>query len=265
METKKVMRKIIRIDESKCDGCGICAQACHEGAIAIENGKAKLVSESYCDGLGDCIGECPCGAITFETRAADDYDEAAVKKRLSAMKQAAAPAITGNLPCGCPGSMARELGGKSRENGEKTGAAASQPRDSVNTTTEAREKSTLCNWPVQMKLVPMEASYLKNAALLVAADCTAFAFPAFHSELLPGRVCLIGCPKLDDVSFYREKLAQMIKLNGIKSIDVAYMEVPCCNGLLAAVRGAVSDAGVPVPVRRVRIGLEGDVLECEWL
>lgn len=259
MDTRKVMRKIIKIDESKCDGCGICANACHEGAITIENGKAKLVSESYCDGLGDCIGECPCGAISFETREADDYDEAAVKGRIAAMKQAGGTKAADDLPCGCPGSMARELKGKSH------GAAAASPQNSVNATIKTKEKSALRNWPVQMKLVPMQAPYLKNASLLVAADCAAFAFPSFHSELLPGRVCLIGCPKLDDVASYREKLAQMIKLNGIRSIDVAYMEVPCCNGLLAAVCGAVGDAGVPVPVRRVRLGLEGDVLECEWL
>jgi len=257
MQAKTIMRKIIKIDESRCDGCGLCAGACHEGAIVMEGGKAKLVSESYCDGLGDCIGECPRGAISFETREAAEYDEDAVRERMSAIKQPEATAKTPNLPCGCPGSMARELGGQVGN--------TSPARDSANMPTSGGVASSLRNWPVQMTLIPVTAPYLKNAALLVAADCTAFAFPAFHSELLPGRVCLIGCPKLDEVSFYREKLAGIIRENGIRSIDVAYMEVPCCNGLLAAVREAVREAGVPTPVRKVRISLEGEVLECEWL
>lgn len=271
MQAAKVMRKIIKIDESKCDGCGICANACHEGAIAIVDGKAKLVSESYCDGLGDCIGECPRDAITFETREADDYDEVAVKERLSAMGRGHKHAETPDLPCGCPGSMAREIKTKAR-----TGCPGSAARDlkavpeipsanSVNTTSSTKQESMLRNWPVQLKLVPMQAPYLKNAALLIAADCTAFAFPAFHNELLPGKICLIGCPKLDDVVSYKDKLVQIIKQNGVRSIDVAYMEVPCCNGLLNAVKEAVKEAGVPVPVRRIRISLEGEVIECEWL
>lgn len=249
-----VSRKIIKINELECDGCGICANACHEGAIAIVDGKAKLMSERYCDGLGDCIGECPRGAITIESRLAEDYDEAAVKERISGAVRHEGEAA-GTLPCGCPGSAVRTLGAAS----EVPGA------NSVNITTEGQQKSMLRNWPVQLKLVPVQAAYLKNAALLIAADCSAFSFPAFHSELLPGKVCLVGCPKLDNVTAYREKLAQIIALNGIRSIDVAYMEVPCCNGLLGVVRDAVADVGLPVPVRRIRLSLDGGITEREWL
>lgn len=245
------MRKIIKIDESKCDGCGICASACHEGAIGIVDGKAKLLSESYCDGLGDCIGECPKGAITFETREAEEYDEAAVKARMAFQEARAGE----TLPCGCPGSMAREIG---------AGGSDGSYSDSANSSVAHPLKSMLRNWPVQLKLVPMEAPYLRNADLLIAADCTAFAHGAFHGALMRGKVCLIGCPKLDDVSFYRQKIAGIVAENKVRSIDVAYMEVPCCNGLLAAVRGAVEDAGVRVPVRRVRISLDGEILESEW-
>ncbi|MDD4160405.1 MAG: 4Fe-4S binding protein [Synergistaceae bacterium] len=238
------MRKIIRIDEEKCDGCGLCAEACHEGAIVVENGKAKLVSESYCDGLGDCIGECPRGAISFEMREAAAYDEAAVKERMAAGKK---DPCNGTLPCGCPGTMAKEL--KSNK--------PSQKEEKVSLTQE----SELCNWPVQLSLVPVQAPYLKDAGLLLAADCTAFACPNFHRDLLPGKVCLVGCPKLDEVEPYIEKLAEIIKLNGIKEIDVAYMEVPCCGGLVKLADAAVKRAAASVTLKLIKLSLAGKFLE----
>ena len=240
------MRKIIKIDESKCDGCGLCAEACHEGAIVIENGKAKLISDSYCDGLGDCIGECPRGAISFEMREADEYDEAAVKARMAAKKSP----CSGTLPCGCPGSMAREL-------------KPNKPEKPVHEEgkTPCGQESELRNWPVQLALVPVQAPYLEGAKLLIAADCTAFSFPNFHRDLLPGKVCLVGCPKLDETEPYIEKLAQIIKLNGISEIDVAYMEVPCCGGLVKLVDAAVKRSGMPVTLKLIKLSLAGKFLE----
>ena len=238
------MRKIIKIDEEKCDGCGLCADACHEGAIIIENGKAKLISDSYCDGLGDCIGECPQGAISFEMREAAAYDEAAVKARMAARKK---EPCSGTLPCGCPGSMAKELkSDKPVQKEEKT---------------SCRQESELRNWPVQLSLVPVQAPYLEGAKLLLAADCTAFACPNFHKDLLPGKVCLVGCPKLDEVEPYIEKLAQIIKLNDIEEIDVAYMEVPCCGGLVKLVDTAVKKSGEAVTLKLIKLSMTGKFLE----
>ncbi|MDL2297853.1 4Fe-4S binding protein [Synergistaceae bacterium OttesenSCG-928-D05] len=273
------MRKIITIDEDKCDGCGLCAQACHEGAIIMENGKAKLVSDSYCDGLGDCIGECPRGAISFEMREAAPYDEAAVKARMAAKK--AAEGHDGPLPCGCPGSMAKELkktapaahaekaagahdgplpcgcsgsmvqelkGAAPAAHAEKTGCCSAQ-------------ESELINWPVQLRLVPTEAPYLKDAHLLIAADCTAFAYPGFHPDLLPGKICLVGCPKLDETEPYIQKLSEIITKNGIRKVDVAYMEVPCCGGLVRLVEDAVTRSGASVTLKLIKLSLNGKKLE----
>jgi ferredoxin len=238
------MRKIIKIDEEKCDGCGICADACHEGAIVIENGKAKLVSESYCDGLGDCIGECPRGAISFEMRKAAAYDEAAVKAKMAAGKK---EPCSDTLPCGCPGTAAKEL------------KHATPLKKEENTS--SRQESELLNWPVQLSLVPVQAPYLQGAKLLIAADCTAFSCPNFHKDLLPGKVCLVGCPKLDEVEPYIEKLAQIIKLNGIEEIDVAYMEVPCCGGLVKLVDTAVKKSGEAVTLKLIKLSMTGKFLE----
>lgn len=239
----KAVRKIIKINEDKCDGCGICANACHEGAIAMVDGKAKLISDSYCDGLGDCIGECPRGAITFEERPADAYDEVTVKARMAAKKADAAEP----LACGCPGSMARSL-----------------PKAPAHRVSSEAAVSELANWPVQLKLVPVSAPYLKNASLLMAADCTAFAYPDFHSELLHGKVCLIGCPKLDDVEFYKEKLIQIIRENGIRSIEVVYMEVPCCGGLVRLVKEAIAGSKALVPLKLIKISVDGQVIDSRW-
>ena len=217
-------RKIIRIDQEKCDGCGQCVTGCAEGAIQLVNGKAALISETYCDGLGACIGECPVGALTIEEREAPEYSQAEVDKHL---------ANIGRLPQSvCPAS-----------------AAIAQP-----------PVAALGNWPVQLSLVPVTAPYLDRASLLIAADCTAFAFPDFHRRFLKGKVALIGCPKLDDAAFYREKLANIIQMNQVEFIHVVYMEVPCCGELVRLVQGAVADSGCKVPVKLTKIGIAGEVL-----
>lgn len=244
-------RKIIRIDEEKCNGCGQCVTGCAEGAIQLIEGKARLISETYCDGLGACIGECPVGALTLEEREASDYDQSAVDAHLSASgRKPHAPAHTAPGFSGCPGSMARSLHQPSPPAG-CPGSAPSAPL----------AQSALGNWPVQLSLVPVNAPYLERASLLLAADCTAFAYPDFHRRFLKGKVALIGCPKLDDAGFYREKLANIIKTNAIDFIHVVYMEVPCCGGLVRLVQGAVADSGQKVPVKLTKISLGGEILD----
>lgn len=249
-------RNIIRIDEEKCNGCGQCVTGCAEGAIRLVNGKARLVSETYCDGLGACIGECPVGALTLEEREAPEYDQAAVDKHLAASGKTphAAPAYAAPAaPAfqGCPGSMARALHQAPASPGCCPGSAPAAPP----------AQSALGNWPVQLSLVPVNAPYLERASLLLAADCTAFACPDFHRRFLKGKVALIGCPKLDDAGFYREKLASIIKANEIEFIHVVYMEVPCCGGLVRLVQGAVADSGRKVPVKLTKIGINGETLD----
>jgi len=240
--TTKLERKIIKIDEDKCDGCGICADACHEGAIRIIDGKAKLVSESYCDGLGDCLGPCPRDAISIEIREADAYDEEAVQANLSASLKEPCP------PSGCPGSMARKL---SPEN--EPGAV--QPNGSEVT-------SRLTTWPVQIRLLPVNAPYFSNADILLAADCTALACPDFHERFLAGgKVAMMGCPKLDDSDYYLEKLTEIFRSNDIRSIHVVYMEVPCCGGLVRLVHQALSESGRQIPFTLTKLGINGQVID----
>ena len=224
-----MIRKIIEIDEERCNGCGACASACHEGAIGMVNGKAKLLREDYCDGLGDCLPACPTGAITFVEREAPAYDEAAVQ---------AAKARKGG---GCPGSRVRTM-----ERDEAPAPAGEQP-------------SRLRQWPVEIQLVPVAAPYFDGCDLLVAADCTAFAYGAFHEKLLKGRILLVGCPKLDHVN-YAVKLAEIFRRNDIRSITVARMEVPCCGGLEFAVRTALEESGKDIPAEVVTISTEGEIL-----
>lgn len=233
-------RKIVSIDEDLCNGCGLCVSACHEGALVMVNGKAKLVSDIYCDGLGDCLPGCPTGAIKIEERVAEPFDEEAVKAKVSAK----AP-----LPCGCPGSMARSISRSS----EATTKASPVPMQSEAT-------SALSNWPVQIKLVPVAAPYLNNSKLLVAADCTAFAYPEIHSRFMKGRVTLIGCPKLDEGD-YAEKLAAILSQNEISSVTVLRMEVPCCAGITNAVKRALVNSGKMIPWNVVTISTEGEILE----
>lgn len=230
-----MIRKIIKIDEEKCNGCGACASACHEGAIDMINGKAKLTRENYCDGLGDCLPACPTGAITFEEREAPAYDEAAVL---------ASKANKEPLPCGCPGSRSKAI---ERENCDCTSNSTSV-------------KSQLSQWPVQIKLAPVNAPYFHNANLLIAADCTAYAYGNFHNEFMRSHVTLIGCPKLDSVD-YTEKLTAIIANNNIKSVTVVRMEVPCCGGIEYAVKNALMSSGKFIPWREVTISTDGRILE----
>ena len=233
-----MIRKIIKIDEEKCNGCGACASACHEGAIEMVNGKAKLTREDYCDGLGDCLPACPTGAITFEEREAPAYDEAAVQK-------AKAEKAPGKLPCGCPGTNSKRI------------VRTAEARPSV---PAAPVTSRLSQWPVQIKLVPVNAPYFDGADLLIAADCTAYAYGNFHEEFIRNRVTLIGCPKLDMVD-YTEKLTQIIARNEIKSVTVVRMEVPCCGGIENAVKQALMAAGKWIPWQVVTISTDGRKLD----
>lgn len=243
----KTIRNIILIDEEKCNGCGQCVTACAEGAIALVEGKAKLISEVYCDGLGACIGECPTGALTIEPREAEDFDEAAVEQHLTRQGKAPlhtqAPQPAACPTGGCPSAMARSL---------RQSAAVSSDEDS-------ETPSRLANWPVQLMLVPPVAPYLQGARLVIAADCTAFAYPGFHQRFLGDRVLLIGCPKLDDAAYYRDKLVQLLAPNNIQDIEVVHMEVPCCSGLVRLVRDAIAETGLSIPLTLTRIGIQGEL------
>jgi NAD-dependent dihydropyrimidine dehydrogenase PreA subunit len=238
----RITRKIIRIDEEKCDGCGLCADACHEGAIRIIKGKAKLVKESYCDGLGDCIGPCPRGAISIEERSADEYDEEAVQRHLENLDSDSVSV----KPVACPGTEVRDLN------------SPPKPQEAA---PDGEVISSLTNWPVQIKLVPPGAPFLENSDLLIAADCVPFAYPDFHNRFIKGRIALVGCPKLDDAGYYAEKLADMFRRKGIRSITVAYMEVPCCGGLVQIVRKALMQSTEQIPVSYVKIGIKGEILD----
>lgn len=231
-----MIRKIIKIDEEKCNGCGACAQACHEDAIAMVNGKAKLIRDDYCDGLGDCLPTCPTNAISFEEREAAEYDEVAVKANQAAKLKP--------LPCGCPGTNAKSIDRNAEKSVEEKVVSESQ----------------LMQWPVQIKLVPVNAPYFKGAKLLVAADCSAFAYGNFHEKFIRNHVTIIGCPKLDMVD-YSEKLTEIIKNNDIKEVTVVRMEVPCCGGIENAVKTALQNSGKFIPWQVVTISTDGKIME----
>ena len=230
-----MIRKIISIDEEKCDGCGLCVPSCAEGALQIVNGKAKLVKDSFCDGLGNCLGDCPRGAITIEEREADPFDEEAVKEHLQKPQ----------APVGCPGMAAMSFG-EPREKDTESGRTV---------------PSMLGQWPVQLHLVSPAAPYWKNADVLIAASCVPVAFGDFQNRLLKNRRIVIACPKLDRTEGYVEKLTEIFRHNDIASVTVAHMEVPCCTGLVAMVERALADSGKVLPYRRVKIGIQGKVLE----
>lgn len=233
------MRNIVKIDESKCDGCGLCIGACAEGAIAIIDGKARLVSEIYCDGLGACLGHCPQDAITVEQREAADFDEEATKSHL-ANQAAAQPSDCAGGGFTCPGSMARSFTAKGPAKGDSP--------------------SALGQWPVQLHLVSPSAPYFKNADLLLAADCVPFAMGDFHERLLQGRAIAIGCPKLDDADSYIDKLADIIRQGRPKSLTVVHMEVPCCSGLVRIAREAISRSGSELTFEDITIDLRGSII-----
>ena len=248
-------RKIIKIDENKCTGCGLCAHACHEGAIGMVNGKAKLLREDYCDGLGDCLPACPANAITFEEREAPAYDKAAVEKIKQLKQQIATMNTQGEtLPCGCPGSQSRAI--------VHTDVSDNVGTTSVESTHISPEEmpSRLSQWPVQIKLAPVNAPYFNGAKLLVAADCTAYAYANFHEKFIKNHITLIGCPKLDSID-YSEKLTEIIKNNDIKSVTVVRMEVPCCGGIENAVKKALQASGKFIPWQVVTISTEGEILD----
>lgn len=240
-----MIRKIIKIDEEKCNGCGLCANACHEGAIGMVDGKAKLLRDDFCDGLGDCLPSCPTGAITFEEREAAAYDEAAVLENMQKKKIAAAVA---GLSGGCPGSRAAML---KREEAKVASPAQAAP---------VNQQSELRQWPVQIKLAPVNASFFDGAKLLIAADCTAFAYAGFHERFIKDHITLVGCPKLDSVD-YSEKLTEIIRNNDIKSVQVVRMEVPCCGGIESAVKKALMDSGKFIPWQVTTISTDGRIVD----
>lgn len=237
-----MLRKIIKIDENRCNGCGACAAACHEGAIEIMDGKAVLTREDYCDGLGDCLPECPTGAISFEEREAPAYDEAAVL----AAKQKRTKEQDIKMPhAGCPGTQVRQMVHS------KTESSISHTPTGV---------SQLGQWPCQIKLVPVNAPYFNEAKLLIAADCTAYAYANIHEDFMKGKVTLIGCPKLDSVE-YSEKLAEIIRNNDIKSVTILRMEVPCCGGIEMAAKKALQESGKFIPWQTITISIDGKILD----
>ncbi len=241
------LRKIVEIDEQKCNGCGECIPNCAEGALQIVDGKARLVKESYCDGLGACLGTCPRDAIRIVEREAEEFDEVAVEEHLG---QASPPNATQPAPshAGCPGLAL--MGFDAGQEDESTAEAA-----------PAAAPSALRQWPVQMHLVPERAPFLDGADLLLAADCVPFAFAGFHGEFLTGRKLLVGCPKLDDASHYAEKLTAMLAQNDIRSLSVVHMEVPCCSGLTMIARRALEHSGKDIPLQDVTVSIRGSVLE----
>ncbi|ABR47573.1 4Fe-4S ferredoxin, iron-sulfur binding domain protein [Alkaliphilus metalliredigens QYMF] len=268
------IRQILKIDEEKCDGCGLCIPNCAEGAMQIVDGKVKLIDDKYCDGLGACLGHCPQDALELIEREAPEYDEEAVIELLASQGKTFTPQHNettekeahggphghtheeekkghdhGGHGCGCPGNQMMQF------DQEEEKAETVESND-----VEIQIKSQLKQWPVQLKLVSPNAPYFHQADLLVTADCVPVAFPNYHLDLLKGKAVAVGCPKLDDVNFYVDKLAQMIELNDFKSITVAYMEVPCCQGIVWAVEEAIKKSGRTVPLNKVKIGLQGNKL-----
>jgi ferredoxin len=241
--TTKLVRKIVKIDEEKCNGCGVCVPSCVEGALQIIDGKARLISEQYCDGLGACLGECPEDAITFEDREAEEFDEEAVEQFIKSQKP-----VAEEIPCGCPSMTITEF---------ERQAAAHNP---VVESTYDVPKSTLSHWPVQLTLIPPSAPFLQGADLLLTADCVPFAYPGFHQELLKDHALVIACPKLDDSEAHFQKLTDILRQAELKSLTVVHMEVPCCFGLVHMAKQAILASGKDIPFEEVTVGVRGDLI-----
>lgn len=246
-----MIRKIVDIDKSKCNGCGLCVHACHEGAIKLVEGKAVLISDEYCDGLGDCLPECPTGAIKIIERESEAYNEELVAKKMAERKEVQEDK---SLPCGCPGSASKAILRK------PLNVISSVKVDKKARTNEEKLVSELAQWPVQLKLINTQAPYLKGADLLVAADCTAYAYADFHRDFIKDHITVIGCPKLDDVKYYEDKLTEILKNNDINSITVIRMEVPCCGGIVNAVKKAMLRSETIVNYKEITISTEGNIL-----
>jgi Pyruvate/2-oxoacid:ferredoxin oxidoreductase delta subunit len=236
--TTKLLRKIVKIDEEKCNGCGVCVPACVEGAIQIIDGKARLVSERYCDGLGACLGECPQGAITIEEREAEEFDESAVEHHLHSENHTQ---VTDALPCGCPSVTVSQF-----------------ERQTTSGNFEVGIESRLGHWPVQLTLVPPSVPFLKGADLLLAADCVPFAYAGFHQDFLADHALVVACPKLDDFEAHLNKLTQILRQSEPRSLTVVHMEVPCCFGLVHMAKQAISASGKNIPFKEITIGVKGD-------
>jgi Pyruvate/2-oxoacid:ferredoxin oxidoreductase delta subunit len=237
-------RKIVKIDEEKCNGCGLCIPNCAEGALQIVDGKAKLITDKFCDGLGACLGHCPEDAITIIEREAEDFDEKAVEVYLHKKDEPKPEPKPTPVFTGCPSSRAMHF-------------KAPEAEGVARTTTHS--VSQLTQWPVQLKLVPINAPYFQDADLLIAADCVPFAYPDFHQDFLKGKAVVVGCPKLDDIQLYKEKLTLIFKTNSIKSVTVPYMEVPCCFGLVKVTEDAIAASGKNILLKKVKIGIRGDI------
>jgi Pyruvate/2-oxoacid:ferredoxin oxidoreductase delta subunit len=236
-------RKIVRIDEEKCNGCGLCIPNCAEGAIQIVDGKAKLITDKFCDGLGACLGHCPEDAITIIEREADEFDEKAVEIHLHKQKEANHTHRPEPHLGGCPSTRVLQF-------------QAPKPKETGPATSSV---SMLSQWPVQLKLVPVNAPYFEDADLLIAADCVPFAYANFHQDFLRGKALVVGCPKLDDIQLYREKLTEIFRTNSIKSVTLPFMEVPCCFGLVKATEDAIAASGKDIPLKKVKIGIRGEI------
>lgn len=259
------IREMVKIDEEKCNGCGLCVPSCAEGAIQIVAGKAKLTADNLCDGLGACLGDCPLGAITIETREADEFDEEAVAKRLKELGRDPLPSDHAHEPVagGCPSAQVQSL-----PTSKPAPAAGGCPsarlmnfdRPSTRDVGDAGQRpSELRQWPVQLHLVPPTAPFLQDKEVLLAADCVPFAYADFHKDMLKDRALLIACPKLDNTQPYLDKLVAMLQQNNIRKLLVAHMEVPCCSGLIAIARQALEASGVDVPFDTINVGIQGEL------
>ncbi|KEI00360.1 ATP-binding protein [Clostridium botulinum] len=240
-------RKIVFIDKDKCNGCGICVKACHECAIDIIEGKAKLVSDEYCDGLGDCLPACPVDAIKIIEREAEKYNEEAVKERIKKIEK---QIKVNNMPCGCPGTMERKIDRKS----VKVTKAKNMKKE------QGTSISELLQWPIQLKLINPNSKFLEDAELLIAADCTAYAYANFHKDFIKGHITIIGCPKLDDIEYYKEKISEILTYNNIKSIKVIRMTVPCCGGIVNMVKESMLKSNIVIPYREIIIDTDGTIV-----